>query len=273
MGNQVAGGVVAYQFCFVAFLAPYAILAQPIHTTILPELTHRRRRATTWPRSPAGCGGVSTACRASCCRSARRSSPSRCPAMRVLAVGNSRHDADLFAAALASLGVGPVHLRHVPVLRARVVRARRQPHARDHRRRVSALVGAGGDGRGRPHVREPTPPRSPRSASGTARRTSSARSRSGWCCARASATGSSRTRSCPRWRRRPRSAALAWLVEHLVAPSGRLADLLVLVAIGLVGARSLRAAPAHAAQAWRPARAGVRTHRSRPRGRAVMHRR
>src|SRR6201999_3400156 len=40
MGNQVAGGVVAYQFCFVAFLAPYAILAQPIHTTILPELTH-----------------------------------------------------------------------------------------------------------------------------------------------------------------------------------------------------------------------------------------
>ena len=43
MGNQVAGGVVAYQFCFVAFLAPYAILAQPIHTTILPELTARRR--------------------------------------------------------------------------------------------------------------------------------------------------------------------------------------------------------------------------------------
>src|SRR5439155_3990129 len=28
------------------------------------------------------------------------------PVMRVLAVGNSRHDADLFAAALASLGVG-----------------------------------------------------------------------------------------------------------------------------------------------------------------------
>ncbi len=44
MGNQVAGGVVAYQFCFVAFLAPYAILALPIQTTILPELTDRRRQ-------------------------------------------------------------------------------------------------------------------------------------------------------------------------------------------------------------------------------------
>src|SRR5207302_9358375 len=39
MGNQVAGGVVAYQFCFVAFLAPYAILALAIQTTIPPELT------------------------------------------------------------------------------------------------------------------------------------------------------------------------------------------------------------------------------------------
>jgi putative peptidoglycan lipid II flippase len=37
-GNAVAGGVVAYQVAFVFFLAPYAVLAQPIHTTILPEL-------------------------------------------------------------------------------------------------------------------------------------------------------------------------------------------------------------------------------------------
>ncbi len=35
-GNGVAGGVVAYQVAFTFFLAPYAILAQPIHTTILP---------------------------------------------------------------------------------------------------------------------------------------------------------------------------------------------------------------------------------------------
>src|SRR5262249_55490900 len=39
MGNQVAGGVVAYQFAFVAFLAPYAILAQPVQTTTLTEVS------------------------------------------------------------------------------------------------------------------------------------------------------------------------------------------------------------------------------------------
>lgn len=37
-GAAVEGGVVAYQVAWVFFLAPYAILAQPIHTTILPEL-------------------------------------------------------------------------------------------------------------------------------------------------------------------------------------------------------------------------------------------
>jgi putative peptidoglycan lipid II flippase len=39
-GNGVAGGVVAYQVAFVFFLAPYAVLAQPIHTAILPELAN-----------------------------------------------------------------------------------------------------------------------------------------------------------------------------------------------------------------------------------------
>lgn len=37
-GAAVEGGVVAYQVAYVFFLAPYAVLAQPIHTTILPEL-------------------------------------------------------------------------------------------------------------------------------------------------------------------------------------------------------------------------------------------
>ena len=37
-GAAVAGGVVAYQVAWVLFLAPYAVFAQPIHTTILPEL-------------------------------------------------------------------------------------------------------------------------------------------------------------------------------------------------------------------------------------------
>jgi putative peptidoglycan lipid II flippase len=37
-GSGVDGSVVAYQTAWVFFLAPYGILAQPIHTAILPEL-------------------------------------------------------------------------------------------------------------------------------------------------------------------------------------------------------------------------------------------
>jgi putative peptidoglycan lipid II flippase len=40
VGNGVAGGVVAYQVAFVFFLAPYAVLAQPLHTAMLPELSN-----------------------------------------------------------------------------------------------------------------------------------------------------------------------------------------------------------------------------------------
>lgn len=42
-GAAVAGGVVAYQVAWVFFLAPYGILAQPIHTAILPELVSEAR--------------------------------------------------------------------------------------------------------------------------------------------------------------------------------------------------------------------------------------
>ncbi len=45
VGNGVAGGVVAYQVAFVFFLAPYAILAQPIHTAILPDLAREAARS------------------------------------------------------------------------------------------------------------------------------------------------------------------------------------------------------------------------------------
>jgi putative peptidoglycan lipid II flippase len=37
-GGGVAGGVVAYQFAMVVFLAPYGIISQPIHTAVLPRL-------------------------------------------------------------------------------------------------------------------------------------------------------------------------------------------------------------------------------------------
>ncbi len=42
-GGGVEGGVVAYQVGWVFFLAPYAVLAQPIHTAILPELVAEAR--------------------------------------------------------------------------------------------------------------------------------------------------------------------------------------------------------------------------------------
>jgi putative peptidoglycan lipid II flippase len=44
IGGSVAGGVVAYQVAFVFFLAPYAILAQPVNTAVLPELSEDARR-------------------------------------------------------------------------------------------------------------------------------------------------------------------------------------------------------------------------------------
>jgi putative peptidoglycan lipid II flippase len=43
VGNTVEGGTLAYQVAWVFFLAPYAVLAQPIHTAILPELTRQAK--------------------------------------------------------------------------------------------------------------------------------------------------------------------------------------------------------------------------------------
>ena len=42
-GGGVAGGVVAYQLAMVVFLAPYGIIAQPIHTAVLPRLAAEAR--------------------------------------------------------------------------------------------------------------------------------------------------------------------------------------------------------------------------------------
>ncbi len=41
VGNTVEGGTLAYQVAWVFFLAPYAVLAQPIHTAILPDLSRQ----------------------------------------------------------------------------------------------------------------------------------------------------------------------------------------------------------------------------------------
>jgi putative peptidoglycan lipid II flippase len=39
VAGGIEGGVVAYQFAMVVFLAPYGIVAQPIHTAVLPRLS------------------------------------------------------------------------------------------------------------------------------------------------------------------------------------------------------------------------------------------
>ncbi len=41
VGNAVEGGTVAFQVASVFFLAPYAVLAQPVHTAILPDLSRQ----------------------------------------------------------------------------------------------------------------------------------------------------------------------------------------------------------------------------------------
>ena len=105
-GNGVAGGVVAYQVAFVFFLAPYAVLAQPLHTAILPELS--RDAATgdldafarsirwaldrmAWLVIPVSAGLVAVAL----------------PLMRLVAFGSATKTGPaLLAAGLASLALG-----------------------------------------------------------------------------------------------------------------------------------------------------------------------
>lgn len=104
-GNRVEGGVVAYQFAYVAFMAPHAILAQPVYTTIQPSLAldaaARNTRAfasrVRWALDslalltlPVSAAMVALAL----------------PVMQVLAFGRGQSGAELLAAALASLALG-----------------------------------------------------------------------------------------------------------------------------------------------------------------------
>jgi putative peptidoglycan lipid II flippase len=103
MGNRVEGGTVAYQFAFVSFMAAYSILAQPVHTTILPDISLDADRGDTTEFSdrvrwaldrmailvlPVSAAYLTLAL----------------PAMRAIAPTSS--SPELLAAALASLGVG-----------------------------------------------------------------------------------------------------------------------------------------------------------------------
>lgn len=107
VGNSVAGGVVAYQVAFVLFLAPYAVLAQPIHTAILPEISGEAARGE-WPVFAGslrwaldGMAILVVPISAALLALAQ-------PMMRVVAFGEAGHagGVGLLAAALAGLAVG-----------------------------------------------------------------------------------------------------------------------------------------------------------------------
>lgn len=105
-GAAVEGAVVAYQVGWVFFLAPYAVLCQPIHTAILPELVTeagakslaRFRDSVRWALErmalfvlPVTAAMVAFAL----------------PAMRSVSFGQAgTEDAGLLAAAVAALAVG-----------------------------------------------------------------------------------------------------------------------------------------------------------------------
>ncbi len=131
VGNGVAGGVVAYQVAFVFFLAPYAVLAQPIHTTILPEISidaarndhdafrafavlgarqHGGARRAGIGRDDRAVSADHAGCRVRARRPVgRRGPPRRGPGFALDWI---------------------VRLRRVPPVRAGVLRAGQQPHTR-----------------------------------------------------------------------------------------------------------------------------------------------
>jgi putative peptidoglycan lipid II flippase len=106
-GGAVEGGVVAYQVGWFFFLAPYGVIAQPIQTTILPELTvehaegddHAFLASLRWSLDSMTVLLLPMTALALALS---------VPAMSVLAFGQAGSEAgiDLLAAALASLAAG-----------------------------------------------------------------------------------------------------------------------------------------------------------------------
>jgi len=141
LGNRVEGGVVAYQFAFVLFLAPYAILAHPVQTAIQPELTLDASREDNaafakglrWALDsmallvlPVSAAFVALAV----------------PAMRAITVDGSNANIDLLAAAIASLGIGLLPYS-VFLLLARALYARGDSRTPAIVALVTACLGAG----------------------------------------------------------------------------------------------------------------------------------
>ncbi len=106
-GGRVEGGVVAYQVAFFVFLGPYAIVAQPLHTAILPRLSSEAARGDL--------ASLATSVRWGLASMAVWLLPVTAalvvlaePVARVLAFGAAAEGAgvDLIAAGIATFGVG-----------------------------------------------------------------------------------------------------------------------------------------------------------------------
>ncbi len=106
LGGAVEGGVIAYQVAWVIFLAPYAVLAQPIHTAILPELVTEAREH--------GLGRVAASLRWALERMAVLVIPATAglmalalPAMRLVPTGDGGAEgSEVLAAAIVGLAIG-----------------------------------------------------------------------------------------------------------------------------------------------------------------------
>lgn len=105
VGAAVQGGVVAYQVAWVFFLAPYAVLAQPIHTAILPELVGEARDDDRGRFRSTVRWGVERIALPLLPLSALLAAVAL-PAMRAAAVASSDRGSVLLAAALGSLAIG-----------------------------------------------------------------------------------------------------------------------------------------------------------------------
>ncbi|HYF47259.1 MAG TPA: lipid II flippase MurJ, partial [Acidimicrobiales bacterium] len=107
LGGAVEGGVIAYRVAYYVFLAPYGILAQPIHTAVTPELATDAAKQDL--------GGFSTAVRWGLDSLSLTVLPVSAaivalsiPLMQVIAFGEADTVAgvELMAAAAASLALG-----------------------------------------------------------------------------------------------------------------------------------------------------------------------
>jgi putative peptidoglycan lipid II flippase len=106
IGNSVEGGVVAYQAAFVFFLAPYGVLAQPILTAMLPELSGEAARGEL-DAFAASVGRALGSMALLVIPASVAYVVFAVPMMRVVSFGAVRESGvELIAAGVASLGVG-----------------------------------------------------------------------------------------------------------------------------------------------------------------------